>query len=166
MDVGTIQGHCADRRIYSGVHELCGRRRVQNLEGSNRLEAQPSNIQSNKSEPGSPGSGPVCFPSVHSASVVFQLETTTNGRGNRCLQSTVGKSKRLCESSMVSDRQGSVTSEEPTSLSDPAGSSLEGPTMVPSLAGDAVQLSSAASSVTESIAVRAPAWPRWSFYPN
>ena len=85
VDVGTIQRHCADRRIYSGVHELCGRRRVQNLEGSNRLEAQPSNIQSNKSEPGSPGSGPVCFPSVDSASTVFQLETRPNGRGNRCL---------------------------------------------------------------------------------
>ena len=38
------------------------------------------------------------------------------------------------------DRQGSVTSEEPTSSSDPGGSSLEGPTMVPNLAGDAVQL--------------------------
>ena len=57
---------------------------------------------------------------------------------------------------MVSDRQGSVTSEEPTSLSDPGGSSLEGPTMVPSLAGDAVQLSSAASSVTEPRAQHGP----------
>ena len=43
VDVGTIQRHCADRRLYSGVHELCGKRRVQNLEGSNRLEAHPSN---------------------------------------------------------------------------------------------------------------------------
>ena len=45
---------------------------------------------------------------------------------------------------MMSDRGGSVTSEEPTSS---GGSSLKGPTMVPSLAGDAVQLSLAASSV-------------------
>ena len=43
---------------------------------------------------------------------------------------------------MVSDRKGSVTSEEPTSSSDPGDSSLEGPAMVPNLAGDAVQLSS------------------------
>ena len=67
---------------------------------------------------------------------------------------------------MVSDRQGSVTSEEPTSSSDPAGSSLEGPTMVPSLAGDAVQLSSAASSVTEPIAVRAQHGPDGVFTPT
>ena len=166
VDVGTIQRDCADRRIYSRVHELGGRRRVQNIEGSNRLEAQPSNIQGNKSEPGSPGSGTVCFPSVDSASTVFQLEARPNGRGNRCLQSTMGEPKRLCESSMVSDRQGSVTSEEPTSSSDPGGFSLEGPTMVPSLAGDAVQLSPAASLVTEPITVRAQHGPDGVFTPN
>ena len=97
---------------------------VQDLEGSNRLEAQPSIIQSNRSEPGSFGSGPVCFPSVDSTSSVFQLETRPNGRGNRCLQPTVGEPEWLCESSMVPDRQGSVTSEEPTSSSDPGGSGL------------------------------------------
>ena len=75
VDVGTIQRHCADCRIDSGIHELCGRRRVQNPEGSDRLEAQSSNFQGNKSKSVSPGSGPVCFPSVDSASMVFQLET-------------------------------------------------------------------------------------------
>ena len=159
VDVGTIQGYCADRRIYSRVHKLCGGHRVQDLEGSNRLEAQSSTIQSNRSEPGSPGSKPVCFPPVDSTSSVFQLETRPNGRGNRCLQPTVGEPERLCESSMVPDRQGSVTSEEPTSSSDPGGSSLEGPTMVSSPAGDVVQLSAAASSVTEPIAVRAQRGP-------
>ena len=133
--------------------------RVQDLKGSNRLEAQSSTIQSNRSEPGSPGSGPVCFPSVYSTSSVFQLETRPNGRGNRCLQPAVGEPERLCESSMVPDRQGSVTSEEPTSSSDPSGSGLEGPTMVSSPAGDVVQLSATASLVTEPIAVRAQRGP-------
>ena len=160
VDVGTIQGYCADRRIYSRVHKLCGGRRIQDLEGLNRLEAQSSTIQSNRSEPGSPGSGPVCFPSVNSTSSVFQLETRPNGRGNRCLQpAVVGEPERLCESSIVPDRQGSVTSEEPTSSSDPGGSGLEGPTMVSSPAGDVVQLSATASSVTESIAVKAQRGP-------
>ena len=58
---------------------------------------------------------------------------------------------------MVPDRQ--HTSEEPTSSSDPGGSSLEGPTMVSSPAGDVVQLSVTASSVTEPIAVRAQRGP-------
>ena len=105
----------SDHGIHSRVHELCGGHRVQDLEGSNRLEAQSSNIQSNRSEPGSPESGPVCFPSVDSTSSVFWLEIRSNGRGNRCLQPTVGEPKRLCESSTVPDRQGSVTNEEPTS---------------------------------------------------
>ena len=48
--MGTIQGYCADCRIYSRVHELCGGHRVQDLEGSNRLEAQSSIIQGNRSE--------------------------------------------------------------------------------------------------------------------
>ena len=159
VDVGTIQGYCADWRTYSRVHELCGGHRVQDLEGSNRLEAQSSIIQSNRSEPGSPGSGPVCFPSVDSTSSVFQLETRPNGSGNRCLQPTVGEPKRLCKSSMVPDRQGSVTSEEPTGSSDPGGSGLEGPTLISSFAEDVIKLSAAASSVTEPIAVRAQHGP-------
>ena len=67
---------------------------------------------------------------------------------------------------MVSDRQGSVTSEEPTRSSDPGGFSLEGPTMVPNLAGDAVQLSLAASSVTKPIAVRVQHGPDGVFIPS
>ena len=63
---------------------------------------------------------------------------------------------------MVPDRQGSVTNEEPTSSSDPGGSSLEGPTMVSNLAGDVVQLSAAASSVTKpNAAVRAQHDKKW-----
>ena len=53
---------------------------------------------------------------------------------------------------MVSGRQGSLTSEEPTSSGDPCGSSLEGPTVVPSSTGDAVQLPSTTSTFTEPMA--------------
>ena len=158
----TIQRHCADRRIHSGVHELCGRCRVQNFEGSNRLEAPPSDIQSNKSEPGSPESGPVCFPSVDSASTVFQLVTRPNGRGNRCLQSTVGEPKRLCESSVVSDRLSSVTSEEPTSSSDPGGRANQG---TQSCWGCCTIILDSFLGHRDYCS-QSPAWSRLSVYPN
>ena len=59
VDVGSIQGYCTECRVHSRDHELCGRHRVQDPEGSDRLEAPFPGIQNNKPEFRAPGGGPV-----------------------------------------------------------------------------------------------------------
>ena len=71
------------------------------------------------------------------------------------MPSAMGGPEELCKSPMVSDWQGSITSEEPTSSTHPCGSTLEGPTMVPSFTGDAVQLSTSTSPFTKPMSVGA-----------
>ena len=51
---------------------------MQDPEGLNRLEASLLDFQSNKPEVGSPGSGPVCIPLVHSASTFFSAGDQTH----------------------------------------------------------------------------------------
>ena len=63
----------------------------------------------------------------------------------------MGTAERLCEPSMVSDLQGSHTSEEPPGSDNSHSSSMEGPTLVPCSAGDALRLPSTATPLTEFI---------------
>ena len=60
-----------------------------------------------------------------------------------------GEVQRLCEPSMVLGGQSPVTSAATTSPSNLGGHCVEGPVLVSSLAGDAVQLSTATSLHTE-----------------
>ena len=122
-------------------------------EGSDRLEATSSNIQSDQPEVGSPGSGPVCHTTVHPASTFFQLEAGPTGGGNRCLQPAMGTAEGLCKSPMVLDCQSPITSKEPSSPGNSCSSGLEGPTLVSSPAGNAIRLSTTDSSLTESAPV-------------
>ena len=151
--VGSIQGSSFVCGVHPGCNELCCRRRVQNSEGSNRLEATPPNIQSDQPEVGSSGSGPVCNSPVNPAPTVLQLEAGPASRSNRCLQPAVGSSEGLCEPTMVPDCQGSLTSEEPTGPVNPRSSSMERSTLVPSSAGNAIRLSPTTSSLTEPVPV-------------
>ena len=48
MDVGITEGYNADGPTHTWCVQLCGRRRVQDNEGSHRLEAQPHNFQQNQ----------------------------------------------------------------------------------------------------------------------
>ena len=151
--VGSIQGSSFVCRVHPRCNELCCRRRVQNSEGSNRLEATPPNIQSDQPEVGSSGSGPVCNSPVNPAPTVLQLEAGPASRSNRCLQPAVGSSEGLCEPTMVPDCQGSLTSEEPTGPVNPRSSSMERSTLVPSSAGNAIRLSPTTPSLTEPVPV-------------
>ena len=63
----------------------------------------------------------------------------------------MGTAQRLCKPSMVPDLQGSHTNEEPPGSDNSHSCSMEGPTLVPCSAGDAIQLPSTATPLTESI---------------
>ena len=88
---------------------------------------------------------------VHSASVLLQLETGSISGGNRCLQPAMGTAEGLCKPSMVPDLQGSHKSEEPPGSDNSHTSSMEGPTLVPCSAGNAIRLPSTATLLTKSI---------------
>ena len=146
MDVGFVQGHCSECRTHSRGLERCGRCRVQVYDRQDRLETSSQAVQGNRPAVGPPGGGPVCISVIQSTSALLQLETRSSGRSNRCIQSTVATIQRVCEPSMVPDRQSSLSGEGSTGSGDPGGSSMEGPTLVSSPTGNALQLSSAASS--------------------
>ena len=151
MPVGFVQGHCSECGTHSGGPERCGRCRIQVHDRQDRLKTSSQAVQGNRPTVGPPGGGPVCISAIQSTSVLLQLETRSSGRSNRCIQPTVATIQRVCESPMVPDRQGSFSSEDPTGSGDPGGPSMEGPTLVPSPTGNALQLSSAASSPAEPI---------------
>ena len=88
---------------------------------------------------------------VHSASTLLQLETGPIGGGNRCLQPAMGTAEGLCEPSMVPNFQGSHTSEEPPGSDNSHSSSMEGSTLVPCSAGDAIRLPSTVTPLTKPV---------------
>ena len=136
--MGSFQGHCPVCRTYPRDNELHCRHGVQNFDRSNRLEVTPSDIQLNKLLVGSAGSGHICNSLVHSTPSFLQLETRPISGGNRCLQSAVGSVKGLRKPSMVPDCQGPLTNKDPSGAGNTCSSSLEGPTMVSSTAGNVV----------------------------
>ena len=151
MDVGFVQGYCSECGTHSRGFERCGRCRVQVHERQDRLETSSQAVQGNRSAVGPPGGRLVCISAIQSTSTLFQLETGSSGGSNRCIQPTVATIQRVCKPSMVSDRQSSLSSEGPTGSGDPGGPSMEGPTLVSSPTGNALQLSSAASSTAEPV---------------
>ena len=82
---------------------------------------------------------------------LLQLETGSISRGNRCLQPVMGTAERLCESSMVPDLQGTTQVKKLPGSNNSHSSSMEGPTLVPCSAGNALLLPSTATPLTESI---------------
>jgi len=90
--------------------------------------------------------GPIRILPFYPATSLLQLEAGPSSRGNGCLQPVLGTVQEICESSLVSDRQGSITSEKPTSSDNSGSPSMEGPTMVPSPAGNAVRFPTATTS--------------------
>ena len=152
--MGSFQGHCPVCRTYPRDNELYCRHGVQNFKRINRLEVTPSDIRSNKTQVGSAGRGPVCNSHVHPTPTFLQLETRFISRGSRCLQSTMVSVKRLCKPSLVPNRQGLLTNKEPSGPRNICSSTMEGPTMVPSTAGNAVRLPPTTTSLTEPVSMK------------
>ena len=100
---------------------------------------------------GSPGGGSVCISAIQSTSMLLQLEARYSGRSNGCIQPTVAMTQRVCKPSIVPDRQSSHSSEVPTGSVDPGGPNMDGPTLVSSPTGNALQLSSAVSLTFKSV---------------
>ena len=151
MDVGFVQGYCSEYGTHSRGLERCGRCRVQVHERQDKLETSSEAVQGNRSAVGPPGGRLVCISTIQSTSALLQLETRSFGGSNRCIQPTVATIQRVCKPSMVSDRQSSLSNEGPTGSGDPGSPSMEGPTLVSSPTGNALQLSSAASSTAQPV---------------
>ena len=100
---------------------------------------------------GSAGGRLVHITPVHSAPTLLQLKTGPIGRGNRCLQPAMEIAEGLCEPSMVPDFQGSHTSEEPPGSDNSHSFSMEGSTLVPCSAGDAIRLPSTVTPLTKPV---------------
>ena len=97
---------------------------------------------------GSIGDGPICIPSVQSAATILQLETRLISGSCRHFQPTVRSTEGICESSVVSSCQSSLTGEEPANSSNSCGSSVEGAIVLSRLTGNAVQLPETTSMQT------------------
>ena len=71
-------------------------------EGSMRLDAEPSDIQSNPTPDGAPRDRVVCFPVDEAAIQILQLETRPRGTRDRCIPSGLVSDERICQSPVVS----------------------------------------------------------------
>ena len=147
VDVGSLQGHYAECGTHSRGHEQCGRCRVQVHDRQDRLETPPQTVQRNRPDVGAPGGGLICVPTIQSTSTLFQLEARSTGTSHRCIQPTVGALQRVCEPSMVPDRQSSLSGEGPTGSGNSGGPGMEGSALVPSSPGNALRLPSTALSL-------------------
>ena len=96
LDVGTTEGYNADSPTHTRHIQLCGRRGVQDNQGSHGLETQLSRFPQNQRGLWAPRGGSVCIPSDPSAATLLQLETRPNGRGNGCLSAELGSPKGVC----------------------------------------------------------------------
>ena len=140
------QGHCSRHRTHPGDYQLCSRCWVQDLVRQNRLESPPRDIQESQSSVGPTRGGCICILSIQSAPAILQLATRLISRSNRCHQSALGSTKRICESTIVPSRQSSLPGDAPTSTNTSCGSSVEGTAMVSSSVWNAFRLPKAAST--------------------
>ena len=82
----------------------------------------------------------------------FNWTGPTSG-GNGCLQPAMGAVVGLCKPSLVPYCQGSLTSGEPSGPGNSCSTNVEGSTLVPSSAGNAIRLPLTTASITESVPV-------------
>ena len=151
LDVGLVQRHSSDCRVHSRSSECCSRCRVQVHDGQGRSEASSQVVPRDQPEVGTPRGGPFCISPVHATTSLLQLETRPISRGDGCIHPAMGEVQRLCEPPMMPDRESLVTGAATTSSSNLSGSGMEGPALVSNPAGNAVRLSTTASSHTEPV---------------
>ena len=130
--IGLAERYLIDSPTHTKCVQSGSRYRVQDDEGSDRLETQSCSFQQDKPNIWAPGSGPVCIQADLPTSSLFQLETRPISRGNGCLSTGLGTPERVCQSFLVPYRESSESSDDPESPGDPGSSHMERPAMVPS----------------------------------
>ena len=132
VDVGITEGHNTDCPAHTRCVQLRGRRRVQDNEGSHRLENQPHSVLQDRRDLWAPGGGLVCVPADPSAATILQLETRPDGRGNGCFSAELGSPEGVRQPSLVPYRESSESGDGAESPGGHDCSNLEGPAMVSS----------------------------------
>ena len=99
--MGLAERYLIDSPTHTSSVQSGSRYRVQNNEGSDRLETQSCSFQPDQPNIWAPGSGPVCIQADLPTFSLFQLETRPISRGNGCLSTALGTPERVCQSSLV-----------------------------------------------------------------
>ena len=136
MDVVPGEEHTHHSSASARDNELYSRHRVSYNERPHRLEVESSPIQENRRPSGTNRSGLVCIQDHQPVPSLLQLAARSLCNSNRCISPGLVTQERVCEPSMVSDRQSSITDPHATSPSNTTGSGLEDPALVSSTPRD------------------------------
>ena len=140
LDVVPGTGHPFDSSAHSWQAECNSRLGIQGPDGQIRLETESYDLPENIPPIWPNRGGPVYLQAVNTVPTLFQLAARSLCRGNRCLSPILVTPERICQPSMVSDREGPGPSEIPESPISLGGSSMENPALVPNPTGDANRL--------------------------
>ena len=123
----------SDCRTSSGSAECPGRPRIQEPEGSMRLDDQPPTV----SRSVGPLSGrSICFSPDLAATQVLQLENRSGGRGSGCIQTGLVTLQGVCQSPLVFNPLLPQSSSCSEGQADTINPSVAIPSVVPSGVGD------------------------------
>ena len=118
--------------------ELYSRRRVSDHDRQNRLDAEPTRVQTDPKRVGPNTDRSICIQTDRSVPAVLQLAPRPSSPGNRCLPSglvTVGEG--LCQPTVVSGGKSSGAGTDATGPRSPDRAGLEDTGLVPSTSLDA-----------------------------
>ena len=159
----------SDCRTSSGSAECTGRPRIQEPEGSIRLDDQPPTASPDSRSVGSMSGRSICFSPDSAATQLLQLENRSGGRGSGCIQTGLVTLQGVCQSPLVfspSLPQSSSCSEGQANTINP---SVAIPSVVPSGVGgcwrtylDSSQIKGTSSFSTQGRSFKCPnlvAWP-------
>ena len=97
VDVVPTEGHTSDSTTSTRERECDSRQRVENDEGSLRLDAQSGDLPPDPKALSLPRDRSVCNTTLPSTTPLLQLETRSPGRSNRCFSPGLGTSEGLCQ---------------------------------------------------------------------
>ena len=97
VDVVPTEGHTSDSTTSTGERECDSRQRVENDEGSLRLDAQSGDLPPDPKALSLPRDRSVCNTTLPSTTPLLQLETRSPGRSNRCFSPGLGTSEGICQ---------------------------------------------------------------------
>ena len=117
---------------HSRSDKCGGRLSVQDSSRSPRLAAKPSNFSETERSLGSHGDRSLCFQGHQTGGQVLQLEARPSSGGSGCLQAELGRSYRVCQSSMGTCGQMPTTCVAGRSLNSIGDSLLACTSLVPS----------------------------------
>ena len=130
VDVVSGKEHSHPSTTPTRCPELQGGHRVQNPQGSVRLEPGQGHFLKNKRAIWPNRSGPICIQTDQSVPSLFQLAARSICRGDRCLPTGLVINTRLCQSSVEYDTSSHHENTITESRCDPSNPNMEVSAMV------------------------------------